>query len=107
MFVGTHLVPPALVVRASARANRDELRRTGASAAEVEQAERRMRRSTLLAVAGAAFFAAGLPMFIIGVVRQEKGGNKTRVYTRRRGRHVRPRLAVGPYEATAGVRVRF
>lgn len=106
MFAGTHLVPPGLIVRASARAKRDELERTNASDAEIEKTTRRIQRSTGLALVGTALFVAGLPMFIIGVVRQEKGGNKTKVYTLRRGQLL-PSIAVGRDEATAGVRMHF
>lgn len=107
IFVGGHGVPSGLLWRLSARSKRDELQRTDAPAAEIEQADRRVQRATGLIIAGAAAIAVGLPIFIIGVVRQEKGGNKTKIYTRRRGHRLDPSIGLGRNEATIGVRMRF
>ena len=87
------------------RAEANALRLVEASDELIKDADRRSRIALGLTIGGAVLFAAGVPLLVVGILRnqQAKKASKRRAALRTWA----PSLSLGPREATAGVRLRF
>ncbi|MEM9458065.1 MAG: hypothetical protein AAGF11_28065 [Myxococcota bacterium] len=89
------------------RAEADALRLVEASDELIQDADRRSRIALGLTIGGAVLFAAGVPLLVVGILRNQRAKKASKRRAALPGRAWAPSLSLGPREATAGLRVRF